>query len=495
MKLGLRIFGCYLVIFSICFAYPVGWMLDTLRTRYLEGVEDPLVDQAQILAGVVGQMMAEDRFDPCRLYKTFDAIYKRPLDIRIYHLTKAAVDPTVYITDANGIVRFHSQDPGQIGADYSHWRDVRLTIGGAYGARTSLADADDPTSSVLFVGAPIMVDGRLAGVLSVAKPTTNINSFLKQAKPRIVQVVMLSGLLAVVLGYLVALWITRPIGRMTDYANAVSDGRHVVFPRLDRTEIGTMGRALEKMQKTLEGKAYVERYVQQLTHEVKSPLSAIRGSAELLEENIPSRQRKRFLAHIRTEANRIQNIVDRMLTLSALENRRQLARREKISLADLVDEVIESKQPMLMAKNIGMAIDIAKTVQLLGDTFWLRQAVANLVQNAIDFSRPRTEIAIRATSDGASIRLLIENSGAPIPEYALEKIFDKFYSLKRPDSGRKSTGLGLNLVRQVALLHGGHINLQNRSSGGVIAVLTLPMKNDQRIKRFSRPQHMATRAN
>lgn len=487
MKLGFRIFGCYLVIFFICFAYPVGWMLDTLRTRYLEGVEDPLVDQAQILAGMVGQMMAEDRFDPGRLYETFASIYKRPLDVQIYRLTKTVVDPAVYITDGHGKVLFHSQDPAQIGENYSHWRDVGLTLEGEYGARTSLADANDPMSSVLFVGAPIMVHGRLAGVLSVAKPTTNINSFLRQAKPRIIQVVMLSGLLAVVLGYFVALWITRPIQRMTNYANAVSEGRNAVFPRLDRTEIGTMGRALKKMQKTLEGKAYVERYVQQLTHEVKSPLSAIRGSAELLEENVPAQRRKRFLTHIRTEANRIQNIVDRMLTLSALENKQELARRERIGLADLVDEVIESKQPMLLAKDIGVAIDVDKTKALFGDAFWLRQAVANLVQNAIDFSRSQTEIAIRATTDGTVVRLLIENSGATIPDYALEKIFDKFYSLKRPDSGLKSTGLGLNLVRQVALLHGGHVKLHNRSSGGVMAVLTLPIKNDPRIKRFSRP--------
>jgi two-component system sensor histidine kinase CreC len=488
MKLGLRIFGCYLVIFCICFAFPAGWVLNTLRTRYLEGVEDPLVDQANILAGVVGQMMSEDQFDPGTFYQTFQAIYSRPLDVRIYHFAKTVVDPAVYITDAKGIVLFHSQDPAQVGADYRHWRDVGLTLEGTYGARTSLADPEDPTSSVLFVGAPILIDGRLAGVLSVAKPTTTINSFLKQAKPRIVKVVALSAFLAVVLGYLVALWITRPIQRMTDYANAVCDGRRAVFPRLDRTEIGAMGRALQKMQITLEGKAYVERYVQQLTHEVKSPLSAIRGSAELLEEDVPPQRRMRFLTHIRTEANRIQNIVDRMLTLSALENKQQLARREKVGLAGLVHEVIESKQPMLMTKNITVKMDIAETTQILGDAFWLHQAVANLVQNAIDFSPPGGEIAICTISDGAAMRLLIEDRGTTIPDYALEKIFDKFYSLKRPDSGRKSTGLGLNLVKQVALLHGGSIRLQNRSSGGVQAVLTLPIKNDRLVKSFSRPR-------
>jgi two-component system, OmpR family, sensor histidine kinase CreC len=320
------------------------------------------------------------------------------------------------------------------------------------------------------------------GVLSVAKPTTNINSFLQQAKPRIIKVVTLSALLAVVLGYLVALWITRPIERMTDYANAVSESGRAVFPRLDRTEIGIMGRALKKMQTTLEGKAYVERYVQQLTHEVKSPLSAIRGSAELLEEDVPPRRRKGFLAHIRTEANRIQQIVDRMLTLSSLENKQELARREKVNLRDLVREVIESKRPMLIAKKISTKIDMDKSSAIVGDGFWLHQAVANLVQNAIDFSHPEGEIAIRATADAAALRLRIEDSGATIPAYALEKIFDKFYSLKRPDSGRKSTGLWLNLVKQVAHLHGGTIQLQNRSSGGVRAVLTLPLKHDRLVK-------------
>ena len=97
MKLGLRIFGCYVVIFCLCFAWPVGWMPDSLRTRYLEGVEDPLVDQANILAGVVGSMMADNGFDAEAFYKTFTAIYQRPLDIRIYHLAKTCVDLAVYM--------------------------------------------------------------------------------------------------------------------------------------------------------------------------------------------------------------------------------------------------------------------------------------------------------------------------------------------------------------------------------------------------------------
>ncbi len=475
MKLGLRIFGCYLVIICICFAFPLGWVLDTLRTRYLEGVEDPLVDQANILAGMVGEMISGGRFNADDFGRTFEKIYARPLDTKIYHLTKTTVDMAVYITDAKGRVIFHSLDPGQIGADYGQWRDVRMTLDGAYGARTSLADPEDLKSSVLYVAAPVTVGGQLAGVLTVVKPTTNINSFLQQAKPRLIKVVCLALLTAVLLGYLVALWITRPIQRMTDYANAVHAGGRALFPKLDRTEIGTMGQALKKMQAALEGKAYVERYVQQLTHEIKSPLSAIRGSAELLEENVPPDRRARFLTHIRTEANRIQAIVDRMLTLAALENKQGLTRAERISIFALVQSVLESKQPLLLAKQIEVTKNISEDLEVTGDEFWLHQAVANLVQNAIDFSLPKGTIALDTQADGQSMQLLIEDSGTAIPSYALDKIFDKFYSLKRPDSGRKSTGLGLNLVRQVALLHAGRIRLENRNPKGVRAVLTLPL--------------------
>jgi two-component system sensor histidine kinase CreC len=71
--------------------------------------------------------------------------------------------------------------------------------------------------------------------------------------------------------------------------------------------------------------------------------------------------------------------------------------------------------------------------------------------------------------------LIIEDCGAGIPEYALEKIFEKFFSLQRPDSGKKSTGLGLNFVREVAILHNGTITLENREDQGVQATLTLPV--------------------
>ncbi len=476
MKLGLRIFCWFLLIFLLCFSYPIGWVLDNVRTRYLENVEDPLVDQANILAEWVGYQMENGTFAPEEMHTVFQRAYSRHVDSKIYSLVKEKVDIQVYITDAVGQVIFDSQMPENVGADYTHWRDVSLTMEGLYGARTSLADPEDPTSSVLYVAAPVNVEGRLAGVLTVAKPTTNINRFIRAAKPRFLVVVATAAALAIILSYVAALAVARPIKRLTDYANAVRSGQQAPFPSLDRTEIGDMGKAFQRMQATLEGKTYVEEYVQKLTHEVKSPLSAIRGAAELLGEEMPQERRRLFLSNIRTEADRIQAIVDRMLELAALEFKQHLSRRKHVNFQALVKTVIESKQPMLMGKQLSTAVDIVPGTAIYGDPFLLHQALSNLVQNAIDFSTPGATIRICAHAGEGQLSLMVENSGPGIPEYAREKIFDKFFSLQRPDSGQKSTGLGLNLVNQVVQLHQGSIRLENRSTGGVRAIVTLPAK-------------------
>jgi two-component system sensor histidine kinase CreC len=268
--------------------------------------------------------------------------------------------------------------------------------------------------------------------------------------------------------------VTRPIKRLTRYADDIRQGKRVEFPRLDRSEIGEMGHAFAKMQETLEGKKYVEQYVQKLTHEVKSPLSAIRGAAELLEENMPPDQRARFLTNIRHEANRIQQIVDRMLELSALENQKILKKMERFSFSSLIKTVIESKQAIVSKKNVTVVNQVPDDILVKGDRFLLHQALSNLVQNAIDFSPPGSQIKLIGRVEISKFYITVEDSGSGIPDYATAKIFDKFFSLRRPDNGKKSTGLGLNFVKEVAILHNGEIKLENRTQRGVQATLMIP---------------------
>jgi len=475
MKLGARIFFCYVAIFMVCFYYPINFVLDNLRTRYLEGVEDPLVDQANIFAGIIGSEMALKQFDPERWHAIFKNVYSRSFSARIYNFEKRDVDMSVYITDRDGKILFDSTTRENTGKDYSKWRDVHLTLSGKYGARTTRIDENVPDSSVLYVAAPIRVDGEVAGAVTLAKPTTNINNFLKSAKPKISKAGFMAVTTAMLLSLFASFWITRPIKRLTHYADEIRRGRRVPFPRLGKTEIGEMGAAFEKMKEALEGKNYVEHYVQTLTHEIKSPLSAIRGAAELLEEKMEPERRSRFLSNIRTEANRVQEIVDRMLKLSELETLKNLRKVERVSFQSIVKTVCESKQPMLLKRQLCINTRVSDDIIVKGDSFLLHQAVGNLIQNAIDFSPAHGRIDLAASIDGERLNFSVEDGGPGIPDYAREKVFEKFFSLQRPDSGKKSTGLGLNFVREVAHLHGGSVRLKNRPEKGVRATLTLPL--------------------
>jgi two-component system sensor histidine kinase CreC len=193
----------------------------------------------------------------------------------------------------------------------------------------------------------------------------------------------------------------------------------------------------------------------------------------LLTEEMPREDRIRFLANLRSESDRLQQIVDRLLELSALEARRDGALAEELDFAEVVAGVVRQAQGFAAAKGISLRAETGSAFPLRGDEFLLAQAISNLVQNAIEFTPRGGAISVRVEERQGRAIATIEDSGAGIPDFALERIFDRFYSLPRPDTGRKSSGLGLSIVREIARLHGGEITLENRSVGGVRAVLSL----------------------
>jgi len=474
MKLGIRILVCFLLIFVGAFYYLTRGFMSDIRYRYLEGVEDVLVDQARILAAMVALDVEAGRPGTERLRRVFNAAYAARFSARIYQLTKADVDMRVYVTDDKGVIVFDTKGKAEIGADYSRWRDVYLTLRGKYGARSTHEDPKNPASTTLYVAAPIKIDENIVGVLTVCKPTTNINHFLEIAKAKVFRKSLLAGICVVLLSTALMFYIFRPIKQLTRYADEVRRGKKAVLPKLDRSEIGDMGRAFEKMRNALEGKKYVENYIQTLTHEIKSPISAIQGAAELLEEDMSRDQRTLFLMNIRNETERIRELVDRMLHLSSLESMNDLETSETVRFDQLLRKVIERFTPVMEQKHVKLIAPGKMEIRISGDAILLEQAISNLIQNAVDFSPDHGQIDISLQMENQRMILAVEDEGPGIPDFAMDRIFEKFFSMRRPGSGDKSTGLGLNFVRRIADLHGGSVRLENLSPNGVRAVLIIP---------------------
>ncbi len=476
MSLTLRILLSLALMALAGFACLLNPMLDRVERQYLEATEEPMVDVAEILAALVSNQTSAELMAPDALKVGMEAVKSRPLHAKIYSLLKDKVLMDFYITDAAGIVIYDSGAVAQVGDDFSGYRDVRRTLRGAYGARSSRLDEEDPTSSIMYVAAPIRHGDEIVGVLSVYKPQRSMLRFILETKRRLVYLGLLALAMVLLLGWLLSRWVTQPLRQLTAYAAAVSAGERVEAPKMPGYHLRILGETTEAMREALENKKYVESYVQSLTHEMKAPVAGIRGASELLYEDLPVEKRAQFVGNIQSEALRLQTLIDQLLALSSLENRKTLGQPTQIDLVALVRRVVDYYKSRTAERRVVFEIsECAADATVSGEEFLLETAISNLLQNAIDFSPPAGRIEIAIQPDAEQVMVEIRDAGEGIPEYALDRIFDRFYSLPRPGSERKSSGLGLCFVREAVALHGGRLSIVNRTdSTGVHVTLRLP---------------------
>ncbi|HET7868183.1 MAG TPA: two-component system sensor histidine kinase CreC [Burkholderiaceae bacterium] len=470
-----RIFIGILLAFALGVAVLLWRLLADIDPRYRESAEESLVESAHLMATLVEQQSAASGgIDVRALEPLFRSLYSRQFSANIFGFEKTHVELRVAVVDARGQLLFDSRGRPD-NADRSQWRDIRRALDGQYGARTTADVPGDERTSVMYVAVPIRLEGHIVGAVSVGKPVQSFGQFVAAARRKTLLVGLTSVVAVIVLVLILSVWLVRPFGLVADYVRYVRAQRGFDLPRLSRRALGIIGAAYDEMRDALAGRNYVADYVQTLTHELKSPLSAIRGAAELLlEPSMPAADRVRFLGNIERETQRIQELVDRMMELAALESRRSLDRRAPLALKPLLDEVVASAQAAGSARGLNVTLQCDGEPWVEGDAFLLRRAVSNLLDNALDFSPQGGTVAVRLASQRRSMDITVSDQGPGVPEYAYEKVFEKFYSLARPHSNKKSTGLGLPFVKEIADLHEGRVSLRNGEGGGAVATLSLP---------------------
>ncbi len=474
MKIGLRIFLGYFLIVALAALLLVQVFVAEVKPGVRQTMEDTLVDTANVLAELATDDFLAGDIDNGTFAKSIRQMASRDYGAKIWGFGKRSSQYRIYITDADGRVVFDSAGR-DVGKDYSRWNDVLLTLQGKYGARSTLFDPNDNNSSVMHVAAPIRdPNRRVIGVLTVAKPNRAIAPFIDRSQRTVLMwgAVLLG--VSLLVGLFVAWWLSRQLGRLRRYANAVTAGERATLPEA-AGEFGELGQALETMRTRLEGKQYVEHYVHALTHEMKSPLAVIRGSAELLEGPLDEPDRQRFATSIRGQSERLSQMIDKMLALAEVEHRQRIENPEPVSLARIAEEAVAQCERKIEQADVNVMLDLAEGLPVIqGDAFLLRQAVINLIENAVDFSRAGGVVEISVSHAANGQRLEVRDRGPGVPEYAIGRVFDRFYSLPRPTNGNRSSGLGLCFVAEVAALHQGTTELVNRDSGGAVAGIYLP---------------------
>lgn len=479
MSLSLRIFIIYMLFIALCSYFVLRTVMEEIRPGVRQSTEETLVDTANLLAEFLREPMLNNKINNEFYADIFRAYGQRTPNASIWGVNKFAVNHRIYVTDKNGIVLLDSKNIA-VGQDYSQWNDVYLTLQGKYGARSSHEIEGDESSSIMYVAAPIKEGDEIIGVVSVAKPNRSVQPFIDRTQRRLG---ILGGgliLLGLLSGAIFSWWLSRELRKLREYAVNVSQGERAIIPesKIASGELRQLAHALESMRSELDGKAYIERYVQTLAHELKSPLAGIRAATELLQSPLLQspesyKQRQRFINNIDGESLRLLQLIERLLNLALVEQQQTLHDPKPIDLNLLLDELLDNQMARITQQQIQIKKDYIPDAIVNGELFLLRQAVNNLLDNALDFTPSSGIIFLRTVKENDRLIISITNQGDPIPDFAFARLTERFFSLSRPATGKKSTGLGLNFVQEVVVLHNGGLELRN-TTDGVVATLHFP---------------------
>src|SRR5262249_45035774 len=213
-----------------------------------------------------------------------------------------------------------------------------------------------------------------------------------------------------------------------------------------------------------------------VSHELRTPLTAMRGNLEILRRRADREPREldESLAAMEREVNRLVRLASDLLLLAQAETGAAL-RHEPVALDELVLEVVRELAPL--ANGVALGPDVAEQVEALGDRDRIKQALLNMVVNALQHTPPGGRVRVGLAREGARARLSVSDTGAGIAEEDLVRVFDRFY---RADKARSraigGAGLGLAIVKWIAEAHDGAIEARSSPGQGSQFILWLPLE-------------------
>jgi len=214
-----------------------------------------------------------------------------------------------------------------------------------------------------------------------------------------------------------------------------------------------------------------------VTHEMRSPLTAIQGSSELIGRyDLPEDKSKQLAQMINAESKRLARMIQTFLDVERLTEGEMALKREQFPLATMLEASVERARPLAERKQIGLRVGEIAETELVGDRELMEYAVYNLLNNAVKYSPAKTEITVFSRRDGHRVRLSVRDQGIGMDETEVRSVFQKFYRTKRAEaSGEAGSGIGLSIVEEIVSHHGGKMEVTSRPGAGSCFTMVLPV--------------------
>lgn len=349
---------------------------------------------------------------------------------------------------------------------------------------TELSEYENESSNFISAAVPIKNGGKIIGTVYLKHSVSDIDETIEYVKRNLilfsVVISVLVGMLSLGMTYI----ITAPFNGFIDVARRISEGDfscrvkeqgYGEFTQLAST-LNFMCEQLEQLENDR------RNFISDASHELKTPLAAIKLISDSLvdTENPDTEFVKEFLGDLSDEVDRLTRIVNKLLTLTQLENRSSILNMTDFSLVKLVNDVIKKLTPHADEKNIIIYTNTASDspVTIHADIDKITEVIYNITDNAVKYTDYDGIIKISVFSDNENAFVKIEDTGYGIPSSETDKIFDRFY---RPDDSRTrdtgGTGLGLAIAKEAVLMHGGNITVTSAVGIGTEFTVILPINS------------------
>jgi two-component system sensor histidine kinase BaeS len=330
--------------------------------------------------------------------------------------------------------------------------------------------------------APILIGGQTFGTVVLARPPSKIGSPLPSVLGGVLAAAAIGLAVALALVLLLTRRVTRPLRRMEQATRQVAAGNlGVTLPAGGPEELDGLAVAFNAMvQKLAERDELARDFLMRVTHDLRTPLTAIRGHAAALSDGIVSdADVPRSLGAIEAEAGRLETLVSDLLDLARLDAHRFRLELAEVEAGELLEQAFEAFASEAGRRGIRYELQLAPLDPLVTDGARVRQIVANLLDNALRWTPEDGEVRLEAApGPTGGLIVNVSDTGPGVSPEEVEAIFEPFRSSTTPD-GRTGTGLGLAISRQLARALSGDLTVESRPGAGSRFSLSLPARAEQ----------------
>ena len=330
--------------------------------------------------------------------------------------------------------------------------------------------SDSGEAPTFTVGVPFMQDGEVEGAVFIQTKAQRIESGLNELLGRIVLIAVSIILLAGLALFLFVRSAMKPVRGLTEAAGAIAEGDMTVRVEENQGDrkMREVSRAFNSMTKKLQGVEESRReFVANVSHELKSPITSIRGFAEGMADGvIPPEEQPKYMRLVADESKRLGNLVDDLLALSRLEREDAEPEWSVFDINEMLRRAIIRRMDDLEKKGIEAACEPeTDPCPVRADSDRIEQVIINLLDNAIKFTGEGGRITLSSAVNGNTVEVTVQDNGAGVAPEDREKIFDRFFTADRAHTAGKGTGLGLSICKRIMEMHGQTLKLLDTEEG------------------------------